>query len=139
MAELAKCNKRNCNNIQLGSKISVPRNFFDTGKSTFSANLPKDASKWFGEVIRIIEEESGRVEVLWHFDGTSMTYLNKLQLEQNTTEPAQSSCSTNTSSKSDGAPAKQLFELLHDGKVIFHGYKETETANIVHWACSFQK
>ena len=61
-----------------------------------------------------------------------MTYLSKLQLEQNTTEPAQSSCSSDTISKSDGAPAKQLYELLHNGKVIFHGYKDTKTANIVH-------
>ena len=61
-----------------------------------------------------------------------MTYLTKLQLEQNTTEPAQSSCSSDTISKSNGAPAKQLYKLLHNGKVIFHGYKDTKTANIVH-------
>ena len=51
MAELAKCNKRKCNNIQLGSKMSVLRNFFDAGKNKVSTNLPKDARKWFGEVI----------------------------------------------------------------------------------------
>ena len=59
MAELAKCNKRKCNNIQLGSKMSVLRNLFDAGKNKVSTNLPKDVRKWFGEVI---DEESGLVE-----------------------------------------------------------------------------
>ena len=49
-------------------KIWVERTFFDTPKNPYSASLPPELDKFEGTITKIIDEDTGRVEVRWDFD-----------------------------------------------------------------------
>ena len=77
MAELAKINKRKNDIFEVGTRVSVPKHFFDTTNDKVSQNLPDGVAKWYGSITSVVNEESGRVEVLWEMDNTTTTtYTN---------------------------------------------------------------
>ena len=122
MAELAKINKRKNDIFKAGTRVSVPRHFFDTTNDKVSQNLPGDVSKWYGSITSVVNEESGRVDVLWEMDNTTTTtYTSKLSVEPSP------QLSTPCCTSSDG----QAVQLLNNGTVIFEG-KVQEGAEVVH-------
>ena len=71
MAESAKLYKRcAAQKPYVHQKIWVERTFFDTPKNPYSASLPPELDKFEGTITKIIDEDTGRVEVevRWDFD-----------------------------------------------------------------------
>lgn len=125
MAELAKINKRKNDIFEAGTRVSVPKHFFDTTNDKVSQNLPDGVTKWYGSITSVVNEESGRVEVLWEMDNTTTTtYTSKLSVEPSP------QISTSCSTSSDGQAI--IVQLLNNnGTVIFEG-KVQEGAEVVH-------
>ena len=111
--------------FEAGTRVSVPKHFFDTTNDKVSQNLPDGVTKWYGSITSVVNKESGRVEVLWEINNTTTTYTSKLSVEPSP------QISTSCSTSSDGQAIIVQLLINNNGTVIFEG-KVQEGAEVVH-------